>query len=452
MVKSMKENPQLQVLLAVLCVVATLPISAACQVLQDPIRDVVKPVEQVRERVEQRVQERLIADLELESELARAVEVVELAETTASVTLTSLAGESVWTETTLPSGYPVIEREWLVVATSEVRDALRAIGADILSEKKLASLGMTLLRFRVPEQLDSAEQLRNRLPKSASASFSRHFVYRAQASEPDKSVIGKPLAEQAKWCDAAVKIGMVDTQIMTDHAAFTDQSIVQKSFIDERLQQPLAHGTAVAGLLVGRSESYQSLLPNAHLFNGAVFYRHNALHQGAALLPLLEALNWLVASGVRVINVSLTGPDSPLFAQAVNALSNKGVLLIAAAGNNGPLSEAVYPAAYDGVIAVTAVDATGAIYRWANQGNYVDFASLGVHVTTARRDGKTGYETGTSMAAPVVTAAAACWLQHNPNASQDKFEEHLKAIADDLGAEGHDSVFGHGLITAKSER
>ncbi len=452
MVRSMKKNPQIKMLLVVLTAAVTLPMSAATQVLQDPLRDVVKPVEQVRQQVEQKLQERVVDDLELESELANAVEVVKLTETKTRVTLTSLTGETVWTETTLPNGDPIIEQEWLVMATTDVREALRGMGADVLSEKKLASLGMTLLRFRAPKHLDSAEQLRNRLPKRSSASLSRHFVYRAQASELDKSTTRSIVVEQAKWCDAPVKVGMVDTQIMTNHVAFADQSITQKTFIDQRLQQPLAHGTAVAGLLVGRSESYQSLLPNAQLFNGAVFYRHNPLHQGAALLPLLEALDWLVANGVRVINVSLTGPDSPLFAKAVDELASKGVLLIAAAGNDGPLAKAVYPAAYESVIAVTAVAATGAIYRWANQGEHIDFASLGVRVTTARRNGQTGYETGTSMAAPVVTAAAACWWTLHPDASVVELRSYLHKIARDLGEVGHDAVFGHGLITPKSAR
>ncbi len=450
--KSMKENPQIQILLIALGLAAILSMPAAAQVLQDPLRDVVKPVEQVREQVEQRVQERLLDDLKLDSELVTVVEVVELAEASTNVTLKSLSGEAVWVERTLPNGIPVIEREWLVMATTTVKQELRAIGAEVLSEKELAALGMTLVRFRVPEQFDSMAQLRKRLPATASASLSRHFVYRPQAAGLRENVQSDAVVEQAKWCDAPVKVGMVDTQIMTDHVAFADQPITQKNFIDQRLQQPFAHGTAVAGLLVGRSEHYQSLLPNAELFNGAVFYRHNALHHGAALLPLLEALNWLVTHGVSVINVSLTGPDSPLFAQAVNALASKGVLLVAAAGNNGPLAEAVYPAAYENVIAVTAVDAEGAIYRWANQGDYVEFASLGVHVTTARRDGKTGYETGTSMAAPVVTAAAVCWRALKPDGSLAELRNYLYELASDLGEEGHDRVFGHGLITPKSAR
>lgn len=428
----------------------TLAMPTDAQVLQDPLRDVVKPVEQARQQVEQRVQERLLEDARLDAELADVVDVVELAEDTARRTLQSTTGEALFVEVTLPNGDPVIEREWLVLATADLQTTLRALGANVVDEKKLSALGMTLLRFRVPEQLDSREQLEKHLPAHIHGSLSRHFVYRAQAStkeaEPRHS---DAQLQQAKWCDAEVKIGMVDTKIMADHAAFAHQPITQKTFTDARLEQPVAHGTAVAGLLVGRSKHYASLLPNARLYNGAVFYRQDALHQGAALMPLLEALNWLAEAQVKVINVSLTGPNSPLFAQAVKQLANKGVVLVAAAGNNGPLAPAVYPAAYEDVIGVTAVAADQSIYRWANHGDYIEFASLGVRITTARRDGNTGFESGTSMAAPVVAAAAACWLENNSGASLAALRSFLQGSAEDLGETGHDSVFGHGLIATK---
>lgn len=428
----------------------TLAIPASAQVLQDPLRDVVKPVEQVRQQVEQRLQERLLEDARLDAELADVVDVVKLAEDTARRTLQSTTGETLFVEVTLPNGDSVIEREWLVLATADTQTTLRALGANVVEEKELSALGMTLLRFRVPEQLDSREQLEQHLPAQSHGSLSRHFVYRAQASgnEAESSHSDAQL-QQTKWCDAEVKIGMVDTKIMTEHAAFAHQPITQKTFTDARLEQPLAHGTAVAGLLVGRSNNYASLLPNARLYNGAVFYRQNALHQGAALMPLLEALNWLAEAQVNVVNVSLTGPHSPLFAQAVKQLANQGIVLVAAAGNNGPLAPAVYPAAYEDVIAVTAVAADHAIYRWANQGGYIEFASLGVRITTARRDGNTGFESGTSMAAPVVAAAAACWLENGSGASLAALRSFLQGSAEDLGETGHDSVFGHGLISTK---
>lgn len=424
---------------------------AQAQVLQNPLPDLRRPVEQVRDQVERRVQEQLLREARIDAQLADVVEVVELAADTTRKTLQAASGETLFVETTLANGDPVIEQEWLVTATPEIKAALEALDAEVLEQKSLLALGLELIRFRVAKHLDSRERLQAELPQQALLSLTRHFVYRAQNSvtDPASTVLSSRKLQQAKWCDAAVKIGMVDTKIMTEHGAFAHQPITQRTFTDSRLQQPIAHGTAVAGLLVGRHDNYQSLLPNAQLYNGAVFYRHNALQQGAALLPLLEALNWLAGADVNVVNVSLTGPASPLLATAVKKLAKQGVLLVAAAGNNGPLAPEVYPAAYQEVLAVTAVDAEGAVYRWANQGEYIDFASLGVRITTARRDGKTGYETGTSMAAPVVAAAAACWFASNAGASVAELRSYLKNTAKDLGETGHDVVFGHGLISSE---
>ena len=99
---------------------------------------------------------------------------------------------------------------------------------------------------------------------------------------------------------------------------------------------------------------------------------------------------------------------------------------------------------------MSASDGHGAIYRWANQGDHIDFTSLGVRVVTARRDGKIGVESGTSMAAPVVAAVAACWLTEQPQATLADVREFLEGIAEDVGQPGHDRVFGHGLLPAKT--
>ena len=88
--------------------------------------------------------------------------------------------------------------------------------------------------------------------------------------------------------------------------------------------------------------------------------------------------------------------------------------MIAAAGNDGPRAEPAYPAAYDSVIAVTAVDRSGTIYRRAIRGAHVDLAAQGVEVWTAASVKGARWKTGTSFAAPYVTAAVALWLQHDP--------------------------------------
>ena len=117
--------------------------------------------------------------------------------------------------------------------------------------------------------------------------------------------------------------------------------------------------------------------------------------------------------------------------------------IVAAVGNDGADAAPRYPAALGNVIAVTAVDADGQIYRKAVRGPYVDVAAPGVDIYAAGR-----FVSGTSMAVPFVTAriAADPDLYPAPTAS---IRKQLSASARDLGLPGRDTVYGAGLVLAK---
>ena len=240
-----------------------------------------------------------------------------------------------------------------------------------------------------------------------------------------------------------MKIGMIDTAIDESHSAFADVDIRQKYFLVDDFETPKNHGTAVAGLLIGKGELLP-LLPEAELYAASVFYKRNKYSQGATLIHLLQAINWLVEQQVPVINMSLTGPPNPVLEQAIKGASKNNTVIVAAAGNEGPAASPRFPAAYNQVIAVTAVDNEKIVYRWANQGDYIDFSALGVAIKTARSDKSFGAESGTSMASPIVAAHFACQLQKAN--SQDLAIEQLKKRAVDLGESGKDPVFGYGFI------
>ena len=91
----------------------------------------------------------------------------------------------------------------------------------------------------------------------------------------------------------------------------------------------------------------------------------------------------------------------------VRELTKAGIVVVAAAGNEGPSAPPGYPAAYEEVIAVTAVDRNLAAYRYANRGDHIDLAAPGVDVWTALPDRREGPQTGTSFAVPYVTAVVA---------------------------------------------
>ena len=127
-------------------------------------------------------------------------------------------------------------------------------------------------------------------------------------------------------------------------------------------------------------------------------------------------------------------------------MSARGVLFVAAAGNGGPNAAPSYPAAYEQVIAVTAVDKNLRGYIHANHGDYIDVAAPGVEIWTALPGVLEGYQSGTSFAAPHVTAILAAVHGRVQDKSKEGF---LKALAiRDLGQAGRDRVYGRGLVLA----
>ncbi|MEQ1652445.1 MAG: S8 family serine peptidase, partial [Hyphomicrobium sp.] len=152
------------------------------------------------------------------------------------------------------------------------------------------------------------------------------------------------------------------------------------------------------------------------------------------------------SKGVKIINMSLSGPPDELIRKAIEKLSAKGVLLVAAAGNEGPAAGPSYPAAYDQVIAVTAVNRDLQSYRYANRGAYIDVAAPGVSIWTALPGSQGGYHSGTSFATPYVTAALATLY---PRLASKTPQAALQQITyRDLGTPGPDPIYGQGLLVA----
>ena len=203
-------------------------------------------------------------------------------------------------------------------------------------------------------------------------------------------------------------------------------------------QKPTAHGTAVASILAHEG--------TARLSNANVFTDDPSAPFAAADAIAL-ALDWLVATGVPVINISIAGPRNALLDRIFARVSAKGVIIVAAAGNNGPTAPPAYPAASSGVVAVTAVDPADHVYRFANQGNYISMAAPGVGVPAAAPDGTMTPHSGTSFATPFVSAHLAQCIGKGGIKRSRLCVTLMETRALDLGAPGRDSVYGFGLLT-----
>lgn len=328
----------------------------------------------------------------------------------------------------------------------------------------VALTGSEMVKLTIPTgmTLDAARQAVTSAAPSASVDFNHFYQPEQGKSAPCPDGDCRLVRHIVDWphdagngrgpsCAAPLPIGLIDTAINADHAALAEAEIeVLRLGENADPKSAAQHGTAVAALLVGSAGSRApGLLPGGRLVAVDAFQRYRKAADIADIYDLIRALDMLAARNIRIINLSLSGPPNMLFEQAVRATIAKGTILIAAAGNDGPNAKPVYPAAYADVIAVTAVDRNMKPYRRAVRGDHIDIAAPGVGVWTAASISGGRQKSGTSFAAPFVTAAASLLLGANPDMRREDVADALTRSANDMGAPGKDAIFGWGLLNAK---
>ncbi|MPZ41599.1 MAG: S8 family serine peptidase, partial [Rhizobiales bacterium] len=163
---------------------------------------------------------------------------------------------------------------------------------------------------------------------------------------------------------------------------------------------------------------------------------------------IIKGLEWAAENGARVINMSFAGPADPRLGDALARASKRGIVLIAAAGNAGPTSPPLYPAANRNVIAVTATDIEDRLYTGANRGNHIAVAAPGVDVLVPALDGNYQFTTGTSVAAAHVSGVVALLIERNPKLTPSEVRRILTRTAKSLGPRERTRDFGAGLVNA----
>ncbi len=346
----------------------------------------------------------------------------------------------------------------------------KALGFTVIRATSLSSLAYSVTPLLPPDGMDAATAqnlLTQELPAASFGINQKYRIYRtATGTRPDQSnAAARPAGNAAcgvdhcfgrnliGWkpesgsCTSGVRIGIIDTSVDITHPAFSHKILEVRHLGPNSAPGPDWHGTGVTALLAGDSLSGTPGLIPQSLFVIADIFQADADGQPASdTFSMLRALDWLEAKNVNIVNMSLSGPQDDLVQRAIDKLSAHGVLFVAAAGNDGPAAGPSYPAAYKNVIAVTAVGKDLQSYRYANRGNYIDIAAPGVSIWTALPGSKEGYHSGTSFAAPYVTAALAAIYSRQPVKSKP---EALKQLAfRDLGAPGRDPVYGEGLLLA----
>jgi thermitase len=202
-------------------------------------------------------------------------------------------------------------------------------------------------------------------------------------------------------------VAVLDTGIDSTHPDLAGKVTAARDFVDATGNTSDAswHGTAVAGVITTAD-------PNATLISAKVL---DAQEDGTDA-EIARGLDWAVDTGARVVNLSMSGPtESPVLRSAIRDAVANGVVVVAAAGNDGSSAPA-YPAADPNVIGVAATTSSDALYGWSNRGSWVAVAAPGQVTTTLRGGGFTTF-LGTSAASPAVAAAAAECLAVAPGLS-----------------------------------
>ena len=351
-----------------------------------------------------------------------------------------------------PRGEPVVRGELLALpSTQALREQLLAEGFVLLREQVLDGLDERWLVLQPPPRANLADALERLRRIDPEGQYDFHHLYTGSASAGAAQSAGSAAGHSAGGTAgnggaaataSGLRLGLIDGGVDRQHPALAAAAMRVNGCGGS--PHPSAHGTAVASLLVGASGNFRGALPDGRLWAADVYCD---VPTGGSVQAIAEALAWLAREQVAVINVSLVGPPNRLLERAVAALVARGHLLVAAVGNDGPAAAPLYPAAWPGVVAVSATDARRRLLPEAGRGPHVAFAAPGADLAAASR-GESRYEPvrGTSFAAPLVAGLLAALLQHPDPAAAAQALAALSAQAIDLGASGRDSLYGWGLV------
>lgn len=339
--------------------------------------------------------------------------------------------------------------QWLVMAAPEVFDQLAAEGYLFATVTELPGMGLRLAEVAAPSSFDISRVRQGVVDVVGSdkAEVDLNHIYTAgdQVNEQGEQGVSPRAAVSfpADMDELPLRIGMIDSSVDLEHPSLAKSRIQSRSFASEGATLPSFHGTAIASIIAADSADFVGIAPKSEVYAAAVFEQDPRRGEIASTVSLVRALDWLISSGVDVVNISLAGPPNRLLEAALQRAAERDVMILAAAGNGGPVAQPMYPAAYSTVVAVTAVDTDGRVFRLANRGEYLDISAPGVRMRHARAGGGYAASSGTSFAVPFATTAVARLRTLQPGSDVLAM---LYGSAEDLGPPGRDSIYGYGLL------
>ncbi|MDP1736600.1 MAG: S8 family serine peptidase [Caulobacter sp.] len=347
------------------------------------------------------------------------------------------------------AGAPVVRGEVLAVAPgAESLARAKAAGFTILRETMVEGAEVRLVTLAIPRGLDARRAIKRLRKADPGGDYDYNHIYSGageiEAAAPSACQSPPPYFA-GRGGGGGRRIGLVDTGVDAGHPALAGARIEQRGFAPGGVR-PKAHGTAAASLLVGRAGPFIGAAPGSALLVADVY---GGGPTGGSADAIVRGMGWLASANVSVINVSLVGPPNAALRAVIASLAARGVLIVAAVGNDGPAAPPLYPASYPEVIAVTGVDGRDRVLLEAGRASHLDFAAPGADMAAAGSGGGFVAVRGTSFASPIVAGRLAVLRSAPGPAGARAAVGALARQARDLGPAGPDRIYGRGLVGAE---
>ncbi|MBQ2896950.1 MAG: S8 family peptidase [Clostridia bacterium] len=270
----------------------------------------------------------------------------------------------------------------------------------------------------------------------------------------------KMLGTMYEWHETmgeGIRVGVIDTGIDLNHEDLRGRIKEYINFTSKYtndVEDTNGHGTHVAGSICANRNGIGVVgaAPKCDLYIAKAF----GTDGHAQTESIIKSFDWLISKKVHVINMSFSASEPNEYEKMmIKKCYDNGIVLVGAAGNDGGKGDEDtigYPAKYEKVIAVTAVDMNLNRAPFSSQGNKAQVAAAGTNILSTYKNNTYAVLSGTSMATPLITGAAAILqgkskIRFGRFLTPDELSLVMNIYADDLGFFGKDNQLGYGLFS-----
>lgn len=265
----------------------------------------------------------------------------------------------------------------------------------------------------------------------------------------------KDVGAESAWAKTkgkGIKVAVLDTGIDPDHKDLQPNLKAYADFTGSTygVEDMQGHGSHCAGIIAGVDNGVGiiGVAPEVELYAGKVLGDNGS----GSYDSIIKGIQWAMSQQVDVISMSLGSPTAgpEQLHQVIQQAHAQGIIMIAATGNEN--GEVCYPAAYDEVIAVSAIDQNNNRASFSNYGIQNEIAAPGVNIVSTYKNGTYARLSGTSMATPLVAGATALIIARhqqlffNIKPTVEQTHQMLVHMVRDLGQVGTDTLYGAGMV------